>query len=435
MQDRWAEILKAVRERVGADAFRSWLQPTRLDRIEGGTLSIGVPNRYYEGWIRDNYEAIICAEAERLLSRPLRLAYVLDSGASPDEHGAPSFVSNLDPDLRFSNFIVGDSNRMAHAAAENVAEKPAKNLNPLFVFSDVGLGKTHLLHAIGNRILAEQPQLKVLYIRAEDFYQQMIDAIRSKTIKAFKERYRMNCDVLLVDDVQFFCNKSRTADEFFHTFNTLHMARKQIVLTADKKPHELEGMEERLKSRFAMGLVADLEYPDNETKMAILLQRATDQGVHLPQDVAYFIANFVRGNVRELLGAFKRVAFMHAQGVGRGPLTAEIARAELEDYLGEQSRSLTVEGIAATVATYFNLKLSDLKGRSRKKAFSQARHMAMYLARKHTGATYERIGDFYHRDHSTVIEAVRNMDTRLSDDHLLRERLDSISKNLSGMGS
>jgi chromosomal replication initiator protein len=435
MPDPWADILRATRDIVGADAFRSWLQPTRLDRLEANTIFLRVPNPYYEGWIRDNYQEVIREQARKVLGREIRLRYVLDNDtAVAAVPVAATPHTNVDADMTFSSFVVGDSNKFAHAAAQNVSDNPARNFNPLFVFSDVGLGKTHLLHAIGNQLLEQRPQTRVLYLRAEAFYQQMIDALRSESLKAFQERYRRNCDVLLVDDVQFFAGKTRSSDEFFHTFNALMQARKQIVLTADKKPHELEGMEERLRSRFAMGLVADIDYPDNETKMAILLERAAIEGVELPEDVAYFIASFVSGNVRELLGAFKRVSFIHKEDQRGHPLTVDFARAELQDYLGEQRRSLTIEGIAAAVATYFNLKLTDLKGPSRKKAFSQARHLAMYLARKHTGATYGRIGEFYHRDHSTIIEAVRNMNRRIDDDRRIQDQVDSIEKGLKGMG-
>ncbi len=421
-------ILENVRERIGEEEFQSWFSSSHF-KLQGDRLLVSVPNRYIASWISDNYHQEIGEIGGKFLGKPVTIEYrVNHSENSPINKRE----STIDPELTFANFIKGDSNNFAAAAAENVANNPASHHNPLFIFSDVGLGKTHLLHSIGNRIQDRDPKARVLYLRAEDFYQQMIDALRTNSIKAFQEQYRNRCDVLLVDDVQFFAGKSRSSDEFFHTFNALHMARRQIVLTADKKPHELEMMEERLRSRFGMGLVADIEYPDDETRMAILLKKADEQGLRVPQDVAFFIASYVRGNIRDLLGCFKRVMFLHR--LKNCDLSVEFARQVLHDYLGEQQRSLSVEAIAAHVATYFNLKVTDLKSRSRKKALSQPRHIAMFLSRELVrGATFQTIGDFYNRDHSTVIEAVRKIEGNVNHDVQLKEQLDSLKKGLGEM--
>jgi len=437
MNETWNEILKMTRHEFGDQQFRAWFEPTELASFNHSSIVLKVPNKYFQDWIEDNYQQFIIERATTILQRPITsITYVWDThGSEPEGRtSGVGFQSNLDADLTFENFIVGRSNEFAAAAARNVAEAPSTNYNPLFFFSDVGLGKTHLMHAIGNAIIKQNPSMRVLYVRAEEYYQQFVDSLKRSTPEAFQERYRQTVDVLLVDDVQFFSvKKSATSEHFFHTFNALHMARKQIVLTADKKPHELEGMEERLRSRFAMGLVTDITYPDDETRMAILLNRAAATAISLPQDVAYYVSSRVPGNIRVLLGCLQRIAFF-AQ-YRKEPLSIEFVQEEINNYLGEQQRSLSVEAIAAHVATYFNIHINELKGPSRKKAFSQARHIAMYLARTLIrNATYERIGDFYRRDHSTVIEAVRKIEDQVDLDQQLRSHVDNLRRGLEGMG-
>jgi chromosomal replication initiator protein len=331
------------------------------------------------------------------------------------------FGGRLNPDFTFANFVEGKSNQLARAAAVQVAENPGRAYNPLFIYGGVGLGKTHLMHAVGNQIRARNKDAKVAYVHSERFVGDMVRALQHNTINEFKQAYR-TLDALLIDDIQFFAGKERSQEEFFHTFNTLLEGQQQVILTCDRYPKEVDGLEERLKSRFGWGLTVAIEPPELETCVAILMGKASASGVEVPEEVAFFVAKRIRSNVRELEGAMRRV-IANSQFTGR-PITLEFAKEALKDLLALQERLVTIENIQKTVAEYYKIRVADLLSRRRSRSITRPRQMAMALSKELTNHSLPEIGDaFGGRDHTTVLHAcrvvkeLRDSQTRLSEDY------------------
>ncbi|MGI6524584.1 MAG: chromosomal replication initiator protein DnaA [Bdellovibrionota bacterium] len=337
----------------------------------------------------------------------------------------------IDPKYTFDNFVVGNSNQFCHAAAMRVAEAPGCHYNPLFIYSGVGLGKTHLLHAIGNAVLKKNPSAKVLYTSSEAFTNELIQSLRLGTMELFKNKMR-GMDLLLIDDIQFLCGKERTQEEFFHTFNALYGAKHQIVITSDKLPQEIPDLEERLRTRFSWGLTADLQAPDFETRMAILNRKAAVDGFTLPINVSALIAERISSNVRELEGALTRLNAVSS--LRNVPITEDLAYSALRDLLEPKYINLSVDDIKKAVCTHFNLKVSDLVSKRRTRNIAYPRHIAMFLCRKHTPASYPEIGSkFGGRDHSSVIHATNVISTKIQSDHETKTAVEGIEKALLGV--
>jgi chromosomal replication initiator protein len=433
----WDQVLSRIEDQVGKHSFSTWFKPTSLLTDGGSSLSIRVPNLLFVEWLPKHY-SVVLAEALREVGRAdVKLVFVPDQSAPgkesrvavlktpppeiDDRVDAPTAdaeprprAGGLIPRYTFDTFIVGPSNQFAHAACRAVAETPSRSYNPLFIHGGVGLGKTHLMHAIGHYVVQHHASLSLLYISSERFMNEMINAVRFDRILDFRSRYR-GVDVLLVDDIQFVSGKEGTQNEFFHTFNALHDAQKQIVISSDRPPHEIQNLEERLRSRFEWGLIADINPPDIETKAAILKKKAEGEAVPLPDSVAMFLASRIKTNIRELEGSLIRL-IAYASLTGK-PLTIELAQDVLKNVLAHDERAVTIEQIQKFVADYYQLKLNELKSRNNSKSVAMPRQVAMYLCKALTHASLPEIGrSFGGKHHSTVIHSINKVeDLRKSD--------------------
>jgi chromosomal replication initiator protein len=422
----WDDVLARVETKVNRYSYYQWFQHTSLLEDRGGTLVIRVADPMVVDWLTKHY-AVIIEEALTEIGRPgTRLhfhpeggAAAVPSQASTDrrealdetEDAVPAEVGGLgglSPRYSFETFIVGASNQFAHAACRAVAEAPSRSYNPLFLYGGVGLGKTHLMHAIGHYVLTQSPGLSLTYISAERFMNEVVNAIRYDRIMEFRERYR-SVDILLVDDIQFIVGKERTQTEFFHTFNALHDAQKQIVLSSDCPPHQISELEERLRSRFEWGLIADIQPPDLETKIAILKRKADAEGVALPDDVALYIAGRSKSNIRELEGSLIRLlAYASLKGQ---EVSMSLVQEVLRDVLRHEERAVTIDMIQKFVADYYQLKLTELKSKNNSKSIALPRQVAMYLCKALTTASLPEIGrSFGGKHHSTVIHSIRKVE-------------------------
>jgi chromosomal replication initiator protein len=407
----WDEILAKVESKVNRHSFATWFRPTSYLSLDGSRLLVGVPNAQFREWLTKNYQGVLAEALQELGRANVHVIFEEAAEPSPSEGTAPAperDSSSLNPKYTFDSFVVGSSNQFAHAAARAVAEIPSKSYNPLFIYGGVGLGKTHLMHAIGHYIQARQKRLKLLYISADRFINEMINAIRFDRLPAFRQKYR-SIDVLLVDDIQFIAGKDRTQEEFFHIFNALHDAQKQIVISSDCPPRQIPTLEERLHSRFEWGLIADLQPPDIETKVAILRKKAEAERVEIPENVSLFIASKVRTNIRELEGSLIRL-IAYASLTGRD-IDLSLAQEILKDLLHTEEKPITIEMIQKFVADHYNVKLTDLKAKNNAKSVVVPRQIAMYLTKTLTGASLPEIGkEFGGKHHSTVIHSVSKID-------------------------
>jgi chromosomal replication initiator protein len=452
MTDVWSEALRGLRPRLGAETYELWLRPLAVVTVERGTLRLRAPSLFMKEWFENHYRAAVLEEIFAQTSEQYAIevevaedgAPLLGGGLVHVDDPPHSAIEIADPPrrrasapiglserYRFGTFIKGASNELAASAANAVADDPGKRFNPLFLYGGVGLGKTHLLHAVGHAMHERQPELRIVYLSAERFMNEFISAVRFNECDAFRKRYRENCDALLIDDIQFIAGRDRTMDEFFHVFNALYEAGKQIMVTADRTPSDMQGMEERITSRLNWGLVADIKPPDLETRVAILRQKAEDERINIPQDVAVSLATLVRSNVRELEGALVRVStFAALKGV---PITQEFVREILGDH-HSAARALpqvTVEAVQKAVAAHFSVRIADLKGPRRHKGVSRPRMIAMYLSRELTGSSFPEIGlRFGGKDHSTVINACKRMIEIQESDAELRATITSIRAQL-----
>ena len=427
----WEEILHKVESKVNRHSFNTWFRPTRLLFETGNTVGVLVPNAQFRDWLNKHYSGVIHESLDELHRPELEVVFettpTTDAAEPSTAHAvqadrrsfaaslpAPPVVSNAPPipalntKYLFSTYVVGTSNQFAHAAARAVAEAPSRAYNPLFIYGGVGLGKTHLLHAIGHQILEQSPNFKVVYISAEKFMNDLINAIRYDRIMDFRDKHR-SFDVLLVDDIQFIAGKERTQEEFFHTFNALYDSQKQIVLSSDAPPREIPTLEERLRSRFEWGLTADIQAPDLETKIAILGKKAEAESLALPDDVAIFIASRIKSNIRELEGSLIRL-IAYASLTERA-IDIALAREVLKDLLPDDDKLINLETIQKYVADHYRLKVADLKARNNAKSVALPRQIAMYLGKSLTKSSLPDIGKaFGGKHHSTVIHSVRKID-------------------------
>jgi chromosomal replication initiator protein len=421
----WDQILARVETKVGRHSFYTWFKPTSFINEDGTSISVRVPNSLFREWLTKHYSGVL-AEAMTEVNVPQMVVNFVADGASdqaaialgPEEVAAlqlplesPVFITTnagLNPRYTFDSFIVGSSNQFAHAASRAVAEAPSRSYNPLFVYGGVGLGKTHLMHAIGHYVLQHDRNLKLTYISSERFMNEMINALRYDRVLDFRERYR-SVDVLLVDDIQFLAGKEGTQTEFFHTFNALYDAQKQIVLSSDCPPHEIPALEERLRSRFEWGLIADIQSPDLETKVAILKKKAEAEVVPLADDVAIYMAGRIKSNIRELEGSLIRLV-AYASLTGQ-EISLSLAQEVLRNILDHEEKAVTIEIIQKYVADYYNLKLAELKSRNNSKSVAMPRQIAMYLCKSLTHASLPEIGrSFGGKHHSTVIHSIRKVE-------------------------
>jgi chromosomal replication initiator protein len=443
----WDQVLSRIEDQVGKHSFSTWFKPTSLLIDGGSSLSIRVPNLLFVEWLPKHY-SVVLAEALRDVGRAdVKLVFVADKAAATSENRVPAYSSSalapaassgasarqavrepepeaereegeeppveqrsggLIPRYTFDSFIVGPSNQFAHAACRAVAETPSRSYNPLFIHGGVGLGKTHLMHAIGHYVVQHHRPLSLLYISSERFMNEMINAVRFDRILDFRSRYR-GVDVLLVDDIQFVSGKEGTQNEFFHTFNALHDAQKQIVISSDRPPHEIPALEERLRSRFEWGLIADINPPDIETKAAILKKKAEGEAVPLPDNVAMYMASRIKTNIRELEGSLIRL-IAYASLTGK-PLTIELAQDVLKNVLDHDEKAVSIEQIQKFVAEYYRLKHHELKSRNNSKSIAMPRQVAMYLCKSLTHASLPEIGrSFGGKHHSTVIHSINKVE-------------------------
>ncbi len=432
----WHHCLRHLESEVPEQQFNTWVRP--LQAVErDGELQLLAPNRFVVSWIEKNLftriEELVGVGGSRGGAR-----VTLEVGTRRDEIPAADsgnalvsggkapeqkvIGSRLNPDFTFASFVEGKSNQLARAAANQVGENPGRAYNPLFIYGGVGLGKTHLMHAVGNLIRERNPAARIAYVHSERFVSEMVRALQHNTINEFKQTYR-TLDALLIDDIQFFAGKTQSQEEFFHTFNALLEGQQQIILSCDRYPKEVTGLEERLKSRFGWGLTVSIEPPELETCVAILMAKAQASGADLPEEVAFFVAKRIRSNVRELEGALRRV-LATSRFTGR-PVTLELAREALKDLLAAQERLVTIENIQKTVAEYFKIRVADLLSKRRSRSIARPRQVAMALARELTNHSLPEIGDaFGGRDHTTVMHAcdrvkdLREIERRASEDYL-----------------
>jgi chromosomal replication initiator protein len=470
----WQAVYRLLEQSIVPNALQTWIQPLELTNVEqtdgGLRVHLAAPADFSAQWVRDHYrKAIETALAQvtgeqcelmlfaRLEDRPAAAVYqppvespvftpngfpselthspggavangiVIQAGARSVQPAAQPLSVNDNPvDSRyvFDNFVVGASNQFAHASAVAVAEQPARQYNPLFLYSPPGLGKTHLLHAIGNHLLAKRSGGRVAYLSAEKFVNELIDSLQHRRMPQFRTKYRDSYDMILIDDIQFIAGKNTSEEEFFHTFNALHGSKRQIVVTSDRPPKEIEGFDERIRTRFEWGLVADITPPEIETRIAILKAKAERDDIYLPDDVATLLASHIKSNVRELEGVLIR---LQAQASLTGAeISLEMAKHELRSAIPEEGSTLTVEAIQSSVAKYFHLKIQDLKGTSRTRAVSVPRQIAFYLVRKYTSMGYKEIGHYFGgKDHTTVLHGCQKIERDLEVDANLRDAVEA----------
>ena len=448
----WTAALDKIASKIAPQNYEMWLRPIQCRRIDGNKITLRAPNQYVRLWFESNYLTVILRELRNDLSEDYIVEFESDESTTIHEtspsstdslstdtetntiveshvSGIIGILPSLNPRYTFDTFVSGPSNQLAFAASQAAASSYPPKYNPVFICGGVGLGKTHLLHSIGHNFHQNRPDACILYVSGERFMNEYVHAIRTNRMHDFRHIYRETCDVLLVDDVQFLAGKDGTQDEFFHTFNALHDAHRQIVLTADRKPYEISDIADRLRTRFAWGLLADIEPPELEVRVAILRKKASAESIHLPDDVALYIATAIKSNVRELEGALIRLA-AYASLSGQ-EIDLNFARHTLDSSITRPRDHLSVETILRTVANYYGLKVSDLKSGRRHKSIAGPRAIAMYLSRTHTKESYPDLGRaFGGKHHTTIISAVEKTMTRLKDDLSLRGQVHAIETML-----
>ncbi|MCM2277995.1 MAG: chromosomal replication initiator protein DnaA [Oligoflexia bacterium] len=486
---QWPEMWKAayrlLEQSIVPNQLQAWIQPLELleSELKDNVLKVrlAAPNDFSAQWVRDHYRRNIETAFAQIMGAPCELQLIVKEGveelsshegatfaleptlpeaahqgfsgnsgastaflappsAAGPAHGVSSGVvlnsgsraiaeSGLDPRYTFESYVVGASNQFAHASAVAVAEQPARQYNPLFIYSPPGLGKTHLLHAIGNHLLAKKPNSRVAYLSAEKFVNELIESVQHRRMSQFRAKYRDSYDMILIDDIQFIAGKSTSEEEFFHTFNALYGSKRQIVLTSDRSPKEIEGLEERIRTRFEWGLVADITVPEIETRIAILRAKAERDDIYLPDDVATFLATYIKTNVRELEGVLIR---LQAQASLSGAeISLEMAKQELKTQVPEEGSNFTIENIQGAVAKHFHLKVQDLKSATRARPVALPRQIAMYLIRKYTGLGYKEIGQYFGgKDHSTIMHGCKKIETELETDSKMRDAVEAIQNLL-----
>lgn len=428
-----------LREELGLQNFETWIKPMRVQAADDREVRLEVPNKFFRDWVADHFMPTLEEVFSSLHGNPLKIFLIVNQEIQvppkpeTNPRQKPQRLTNLILKYSFDNFVVGASNQFAHAASVAVATQPGDHYNPLFIYGGVGLGKTHLINAIGHRIIEKFPSSKVVYLSSESFMNELIGSLRRDKMDEFKSRFR-NPDVLILDDVQFLAGKERTQEEFFHTFNSLYESHKQIVITSDKFPKEIPGLEDRLRNRFEWGLIADIQPPDMETRVAILQKKAESEGIPLPHEVAIFLATHISSNVRELEGSLTRLGAFSS--LTKAEISIELVKEVLHNTIKGAHQEVTVESIQKTICDYFNIRLGDLKSKRRTKNIALPRQVAMYLCRKFTAISFPVLGDkFGGRDHSTVIHASKTIEKRIKEDPNMQatvERLEKTIRVLSG---
>ncbi len=448
MQYFWKKSIDIIREKVTKQNFDTWISPVRILSLEASGVELSVPNRFFRDWLTDHFMDVIKESVSSVAGVSMTVRFSIDkvpiqSRPAVSEPVPVERMKNLEqteimnkihpslnPNYNFERFVVGPSNQFAHAAAVAVAEAPAKNYNPLFIYGGVGLGKTHLLNAIGLHTFRLLPSANILYVSAEEFMNEMINSIRYDKMQKFREKYR-NIDSLLIDDIQFIAGKERTQEEFFHTFNTLHDSGKQIVVTSDKFPKDIPNLEGRLRSRFEWGLIADIQPPEIETKVAIVDKKAQENNISLPKNVAYYIASKAESNIRELEGFIIRIG-AYASLTGR-EIDMDLVKEVLKKFFKQGEKpEVTVDEIMKTVAAKFNIRIADLKSQKKNKNLVIPRQIAMYLARRLTSHSFPDIGaKIGGKDHSTVIYANNKIKDLLEKDPKIEVVVREIEESLN----
>lgn len=439
MEELWSKVAESIKERIGPQNFDIWIKPIQFLTMDEGHIVLEVPNRFYKEWVLEHYSIPIKETISLLTQKPCHLHFKIRNEKSQDKDSLPPFkeetesimAPKFNPKYSFSNFVVGASNQFANAACLAVANQPAKNYNPLFIYGGVGLGKTHLLHAIGNHIIQNRilpDPKKICYLSAEEFTNELINSIRFDRMEDFRNKFR-RMDILLIDDIQFIAGKERTQAEFFHTFNSLYEARKQIVVTSDKFPKDIPHFEERLRSRFEWGLIADIQPPDIETKVAILKKKAENEKIDLPNDVAFYLASQIDSNIRMLEGCLIRIGAFSS--LTHTPINLTLAKEVLKNIIHPKEEFISIEMVQKVVANYFNIKLTDFKLKRKYKGLVLPRQIAMYLSRKLTSSSLIEIGEkFGGKDHSTVLHSIKKIEERISNDPSFKEMMDQLQSRI-----
>src|SRR5512147_242028 len=438
----WQEALAYIQGKVPKQVYDTWFTPVRLERIEDSTAQIGVPNKFFGEWLGQHYKPLLEEAVSTARGGGETAVSFVVFNRHPSSQTDPATLVQavktatatkprrgiqLNPKYTFKNFVVGAGNQFAHAACMAVSEQPGKTYNPLFIYGGVGLGKTHLLNAIGNHV-AERSDLRIAYLTTEQFTNEVINSIRYDKMTDLRKRYR-HIDMLMIDDIQFLVGKERTQEEFFHTFNSLYEGHKQIVLSSDRFPKDMPDIEERLRSRFEWGLIADLQPPDVETRIAILRKKSEDEGVKLPEDVIQFLSTTMKSNIRELEGSLVRLG-AYASLTGQ-VITLDMAKNVLRDLIGDKKKIVAMDDIQEAVCAQFHVKMSELKSRRRSKTLVHPRQIAMYLCRELTDASYPEIGrQFGGKDHTTIIHACRQVTKAKDSDTALHTTLETLKEHI-----
>mgnify|MGYP000988397988 FL=1 len=442
LKSLWEKTLNIIKGEMSEVSFNTWIKSCEPLSISSNTIKISVPNSFTQDILEKRYKDLVVNSIEAACSKVYNVDFIVASDIQDIEEKEEKnddkssinvndeMSSTLNPKYTFDSFVIGNSNRFAHAASLAVSEAPAKAYNPLFIYGGVGLGKTHLMHAIGHYVLQNNANAKVVYVSSEKFTNELINAIRDDRNEEFRNKYR-NVDILLIDDVQFIAGKERTQEEFFHTFNELHDANKQIILSSDRPPKEIPTLEDRLRSRFEWGLIADIQPPDFETRMAILKKKADVEKLNVANEVMVYIATKIKSNIRELEGALIRIVAYSS--LTNRPITVELASEALKDIISnKQNKNITIDVIQDVVAGYFNLRIEDLKSQRRTRNVAYPRQIAMYLSRKLTDMSLPKIGEeFGGRDHTTVIHAYEKISDALNTDESLQHTVNDITKKLT----
>ncbi|MGM0471161.1 MAG: chromosomal replication initiator protein DnaA [Bacillota bacterium] len=434
----WQQALTTFKQKLSKPSFDTWLKSAELLAIEDDKILIEVPNEFSKDWLETRYSDLIKNTINQLIGADLAIKFVIPANqeelittekkkqtTNKDKNEDQKETSFLNPKYTFDTFVIGSSNRFAHAASLAVAEAPAKAYNPLFIYGDVGLGKTHLMHAIGHYIIKHNNDLTVVYVTSEKFTNELINSIRDDNTVNFRNKYR-NIDILLVDDIQFLAGKERTQEEFFHTFNALHEANKQIIISSDRPPKEIPTLEERLRSRFEWGLITDIQEPDLETRIAILRKKATLEDLEVPNEVIVYIANQIHSNIRELEGALIRVVAYSS--LTNKQITVDLAKEALKDIISNnEEKEINIQLIKDIVADYYNLNPKDMESKKRTRAISFPRQIAMYIARELTDSSLPKIGEkFGGRDHTTILHGYNKIKEELTDDAQLKNTIETL---------
>ena len=443
LNNLWEKTLNIIKSELSEVSFNTWIKSCQPISMSNTSIKISVPNSFTQDILNKRYKDLVANSIKAVCSKLYDIELVILSDASDKENSKiksdkptrsiivnDEMSSTLNPKYTFNSFVIGNSNRFAHAASLAVAEAPAKAYNPLFIYGGVGLGKTHLMHAIGHYILESNPNAKVVYVSSEKFTNELINAIKDDKNEEFRSKYR-NVDVLLIDDIQFIAGKERTQEEFFHTFNALHDANKQIILSSDRPPKEIPTLEDRLRSRFEWGLIADIQVPDFETRMAILKKKADVENLNVANDVMGYIASKIKSNIRELEGALIRI--IAYSSLTNREVSVDLATEALKDIISKkQGKHVTIDAIQDIVASYYNLRIEDLKSQRRTRSVAYPRQIAMYLSRKLTDMSLPKIGEeFGGRDHTTVIHAYEKISENLKTDDTLQHTVNNITKKLT----